>query len=292
MRAVDLTRLVALATIWSLSFVFIRLLAPVLGPVWVATTRLALGGAALVAMFVATRRHLDLSRNWRAYLFIGILNSALPFLLFAWAALTLPASYLVILNGTLPLFGALVSAMWLGEPLDARMLGGLATGIVGVVVVSRAGPLVPDLRFALAVAASLAAVTCYALGGVWVKRHGRALHPIAIAGWSQLLASVAMLPVAAASPVSGPVTTTIAVNAVLLAVLCSSVAYVLYYRLIADIGATRAMTVTFLMPALGMLWGAWFLGETVTLPMLAGATLIVTGTVAVLHPRDARAQAS
>lgn len=292
MRAVDLTRLVALATIWSLSFVFIRVLAPVLGPVWVATTRLALGGATLVAMFVATRRHLDLSRNWRAYLFVGMLNSALPFLLFAWAALTLPASYLVILNGTLPLFGALVSAMWLGEALDARMLGGLAMGIVGVVVVSRAGPLVPDLRFALAVAASLAAVACYALGGVWVKRHGRALHPIAIAGWSQLLASVAMLPVAAASPVSGPVTTTIAVNAVLLAVLCSSIAYVLYYRLIADIGATRAMTVTFLMPALGMLWGAWFLGETVTLPMLAGATLIVTGTVAVLHPRGARAQAS
>ena len=292
MRAVDLTRLVALATIWSLSFVFIRVLAPVLGPVWVATTRLALGGATLVAMFVATRRHLDLSRNWRAYLFVGMLNSALPFLLFAWAALTLPASYLVILNGTLPLFGALVSAMWLGEALDARMLGGLAMGIVGVVVVSRAGPLVPDLRFALAVAASLAAVACYALGGVWVKRHGRALHPIAIAGWSQLLASVAMLPVAAASPVSGPVTTTIAVNALLLAVLCSSVAYVLYYRLIADIGATRAMTVTFLMPALGMLWGAWFLGETVTLPMLAGATLIVTGTVAVLHPRGARAQAS
>ncbi|HEX8740056.1 MAG TPA: DMT family transporter [Casimicrobiaceae bacterium] len=292
MRAVDLTRLVALATIWSLSFVFIRVLAPVLGPVWVATTRLALGGATLVAMFVATRRHLDLSRNWRAYLFVGMLNSALPFLLFAWAALTLPASYLVILNGTLPLFGALVSAMWLGEALDARMLGGLAMGIVGVVVVSRAGPLVPDLRFALAVAASLAAVACYALGGVWVKRHGRALHPIAIAGWSQLLASVAMLPVAAASPVSGPVTMTIAVNAVLLAVLCSSIAYVLYYRLIADIGATRAMTVTFLMPALGMLWGAWFLGETVTLPMLAGATLIVTGTVAVLHPRGARAQAS
>ena len=292
MRAADLGRLLALATIWSLSFVFIRVLVPVLGPVWVATSRLALGGAALVAVFVATRRHLDLARNWRAYLFVGMLNSALPFLLFAWAAQTLPASYLVILNGTLPLVAALVSAVWLREAPDARTLAGLAAGLLGVVVVSRAGPLVPDLHFALAVGASLAAVACYALGGIWVKRRGGALHPIAVAGWSQLLASLAMLPIAAAAPIDGPVTATIAVNALLLAVLCSSVAYVLYYRLIADIGATRAMTVTFLMPALGMLWGGWLLGETVTLPMLTGATLIVTGTAAVLRPRALRASVS
>ena len=292
MRPADVARLLALAAIWSLSFVFIRVLAPVLGPVWVATTRLGLGGGALVAIFVATGRHLDLSRNWRAYLVVGILNSALPFLLFAWAALTLPASYLVILNGTLPLFGAIVSAAWLDETIDARMLAGLAIGVLGVVVVSRAGPLVPDLRFLLAVGASLAAVACYALGGVWVRRWGRALHPIAVAGWSQLLASFAILPIAAVTPISGPVTPAIAVNALLLALLCSSVAYVLYYRLIADIGATRAMTVTFLTPALGMLWGAWFLGETVSLPMLAGAALVVAGTAAVLHPHAVRAATS
>jgi hypothetical protein len=118
-RPADIARLLALAIIWSASFVFIRVLAPVLGPVWVATGRLLLGGAVLTGVFVVTRTHVDLTLNWRAYLFIGVLNSALPFVLFAYAALTLPASYLVLLNAALPLFGALASAVWLAESLDA-----------------------------------------------------------------------------------------------------------------------------------------------------------------------------
>src|SRR4051812_5801386 len=117
MRPADVTRLLTLAIIWSASFVFIRVLAPVLGPVWVATSRLLLGGAALALAFIVLRRHLDVGRHWRAYLLVGVVNSSLPFLLFAYAALTLPASYLVILNAALPLFGALASAVWLSEPL-------------------------------------------------------------------------------------------------------------------------------------------------------------------------------
>ena len=292
MRRADVARLVALSIIWSASFVFIRVLAPVLGPVWVATTRLVIGGAALALVFVALRRHLDVGRHWRAYLFVGILNSALPFLLFAWAALTLPASYLVILNAALPLFGAVVSAIWLAEPLGAGKMAGFACGTLGVVLVSRAGPVVPDAAFAAALAASLAAVLCYALAGVWLRRRGTGLQPMAVAGWSQLLAGVALLPIAAFAPMHGEVTTTVAINVLLLALLCSAVAYLLYFRLIADVGPTRAMTVTFLMPVFGMLWGYLLLGETITPPMLAGAALIVGGTFAVVRPREARYQAS
>lgn len=288
MRPADVLRLLALAILWSASFVFIRVLAPVLGPVWVATARLLLGGVALVAGFVVLRRYLDVAQHWRSYLFVGLLNSSAPFLLFAYAALALPASYLVILNAVLPLFGAVASALWLDEPLDARKLGGLTTGVVGVMLVSRAGPLAPDATFGLAVAASLAAVACYALAGVWLKRHGSALRPIAVAGWSQLLGGLALLPLAAFTPIRGTVTTPIVVDVLLLALLCSAVAYLLYFRLIADVGPTRAMTVTFLTPALGMLWGHLFLDETITPAMLAGAALIIGGTVAVLRPRPAR----
>ena len=135
-----------------------------------------------------------------------MLNSSLPFLLFAYAALTLPASYLVILNAALPLFGAVASAVWLGEPLNAAKVAGLAAGAAGVMLVSRAGPVVPDAAFAIAVAASLGAVLCYALAGVWLKRRGASLQPIAIAGWSQLLGGVALLPFAAVAPVHGAVT--------------------------------------------------------------------------------------
>jgi drug/metabolite transporter (DMT)-like permease len=291
MRAADAFRLLALAIIWSASFVFIRVLAPVLGPAWVATARLLLGGAALVLGFVVLRRHLDVARHWRSYLLVGLVNSSAPFLLFAYAALVLPASYLVILNAVLPLFGAVASALWLDEPLDARKLAGLSAGIVGVMLVSQAGPLRPDAGFAMAVAASLAAVACYALAGVWLKRHGRALQPIAVAGWSQLLGGLALLPLAAFAPIHGPLTTTIIVNMLLLALLCSAVAYLLYFRLIADVGPTRAMTVTFLMPAFGLLWGRLFLDETITPAMLAGAALIIGGTAAVLRPRQARYRA-
>jgi len=291
MRTADALRLLALAIIWSASFVFIRVLVPVLGPVWVATARLLLGGAVLVAGFVVFRRYLDVARHWRSYLFVGLLNSSAPFLLFAYAALVLPASYLVILNAALPLFGAVASALWLDEPLDARKLGGLTAGVIGVVLVSRAGPLAPDRTFGLAVAASFGAVACYALAGVWLKRHGSALRPIAVAGWSQLLGGLALLPLAAFAPIDGTITTTIVVNVLLLALLCSAVAYLLYFRLIADVGPTRAMTVTFLTPAFGMLWGRLFLDETITPAMLAGAALIVGGAAAVLRPRPARVRA-
>ncbi len=292
MRSSDIARLLALATIWSASFVFIRVLAPVLGPVWVATCRLLLGGAALALAFVATGRHLDVAQHWRAYLFIGVLNSSLPFLLFAYAALALPASYLVILNAALPLFGALVSAVWLGEPINAAKMGGLAAGAAGVMLVSRAGPVVPDATFAVAVAASPGAGLCYALAGVWLKRRGGGLRSIAVAGWSQLLGGLALLPLAAMAPVHGTITVAVVINVLLLALVCSAIAYVLYFRLIADVGPTRAMTVTFLMPAFGMLWGHLFPDETITLPMLAGAVLIVAGTGVVLRKRQPGYQSS
>jgi len=290
MRRADLARLLALAIIWSASFVFIRVLAPVLGPVWVATSRVLVAGVALTGGFVILGRHVDIARNWRSYLFVGVLNSALPFLLFAFAALTLPASYLVIMNTALPLLGAIASAVWLAEPLDGGKLAGLVAGAAGVLFVSRAGPMVPDAAFAIAVAASLGAVVCYALAGVWIKRHARALPPIAMAGWSQLFGGLALLPIAAASPVHGAITATVVVNVLLLSLGGSALAYVLYFRLIADVGPTRAMTVTFLMPAFGMLWGWLFLDETITLPMLAGTALIVAGTAAVVRKRQIRSR--
>ena len=252
MRPADTARLLALAVIWSASFVFIRVLAPVLGPVWVATSRVLVAGVALTGAFVVLRQHLDIAAHWREYLFVGVLNSALPFLLFAYAALTLPASYLVILNSGLPLLGAIASAIWLAEPLDRGKLVGLVAGAAGVLLVSRAGPVVANLAFAIAVVASLAAILCYALAGVWIKRRSRALPPIAMTGWSQLLGGLALLPIAVTVPVHGAITATVVVNVLLLALVCSAVAYVLYFRLIADVGPTRAMTVTFLMPAFGM----------------------------------------
>jgi drug/metabolite transporter (DMT)-like permease len=284
MRARDIARLVALAAIWGSSFIFMRTLAPVLGPVLTANSRVLIGGAALVAWFRLIGFDGDLRRHWRHFLVIGVLNSALPFLLFAFAAVHLPASYLAILNAAAPLFALLLSAIWLGERLTAARLAGLAAGIGGVALVTGAGPVVPDAMFGPAIAASLLATLCYALSGVYIKRRAGAVKPMAIAGWSQVFAGAVLLPLAPFAPARGSLTGPLVANMLALALVCSAIAYLLYFRLIADFGPTRAMSVTFLIPLFGVLWGVLFLGESVTLPMLAGCALVVGGTLLVLRP--------
>jgi drug/metabolite transporter (DMT)-like permease len=282
MRTQDLARLVALALIWSASFVFIRVLAPLIGPLWVATGRLLIAGAALSAWLSLAGVPAALRTNWRAYLFLGVVNCALPFVLFAYAALHLPASYLVILNAVTPMFSALLGVLVVRERLGTGKTLGLLAGFAGVVMVTRAVPVSADAQFALAVAAGLGAALCYALGALWLRLRGGALSPLANAAWTQLFAGVVLLPAAVPSAVAGPVTPLAIANLLALALICSGVAYMLYFRLVRDIGPTRALTVTFLMPAFGMIWGAWLLGESITPGMIAGAALIVAGTAAVL----------
>jgi drug/metabolite transporter (DMT)-like permease len=285
MRRQDLVRLVALAAIWGASFIFLRALAPVLGPVLTATSRVVIAGVALVVHFRITGFDAQLRRHWRHFLIIGVVNSALPFLLFAFAAVHLPASYSVILNTATPLFAALLSALWLDERLTALRVAGLAAGAAGVALVTGAGPVVPDAMFGWAIAACLCAALCYALAGIYIKRRATGVKPMAIAGWSQVFAGAVLLPLTPFAPAPGAVTPGVLANVLGLALLCSAVAYLLYYRLIADVGPTRAMTVTFLMPLFGMVWSVLFLDETVTLPMIAGCALIVGGTAFVVrHP--------
>lgn len=287
MKPADITRLVALAAIWSLSFVFMRVVAPPLGPVWTAALRVLIGGAALVTWLALSGRDAKLREHWRAYLAIGVVNSALPFFLFAYAALTLPASYMVILNAMVPLFAVVLGAVWLGEPLTPAKLAGIATGIAGVALVTGAGAIEMDTKTWLAVGASLAAALCYAVAAVGIKLRGHALSPYAIAAWSQVFAGLVLLPPGAMLPPPGPFTAAVGASLAGLALLCSAVAYLLYFRLIRDVGPTRTTTLTFLMPAFGIIWGATLLGEAITPAMLGGALLIVGGTAAVLRPSRA-----
>jgi drug/metabolite transporter (DMT)-like permease len=249
----------------------------------------------LALWLAATRRYASLGRLWRAYLFVGLVNSALPFVLYGYAARALPASYMAILNSATPLFGAMLAAAFLDERLTAARVGGIACGVAGVVLVSRAGGLVVDAGVLLAIAASLAATFCYASAGVWLRRFGATLSPYAIAAWSQLFAGLALVAPGIAVPPPGPLSAPVVANLLALALLCSGVAYLLYYRLMQRIGPTKTLTVTFLMPAFGMAWGALFLGETISAAMLAGAALIVAGTALVAlvgaFPRGRRAKA-
>ena len=286
MRGEDAARLTLLAAIWGGSFIFMRVLAPVLGPVITATARVSIAGIALIAWFWVTGFDADLRGQWRHFVVIGVLNSAIPFVLFSFAALHIPASYSVILNSGTPLFAALLSALFLAERLTLAKIGGLVAGAAGVALVSKAGPVVPDALFGASIAACLGAALLYAASSVYMKKYAAGAKPMAIAGWSQVAAGIVLLPLVPFAPVRGEITPVVVANVLGLVLLCSAVAYLLYYRLIADIGPTRALTVAFLMPLFGMTWGALLLGETITWPMIAGCALIVGGTFAVVRPSE------
>lgn len=284
MRATDLLRLLVLALIWSGSFVLLRVLSPALGPMWVATARLLLGGAALTGWLALKHEQAGVRVHWRTYLFVGVVNCALPFALYAYAALHLPASYLVVLNAATPLMAAVLGAVALRERLPALNLAGLLAGIIGVAFVTRAVPVPADAAFVAASAAALAAAGCYAVAGVWLRQRAAPVSPLALGAWSQLLAGAALLPFALPSHVPGPIEPPVVANLLVLALVCSGVAYLLYYRLVRDVGPTRALTVTFLMPVFGIGWGATLLGEPITAGMVGGVALVVAGTAAVVRP--------
>lgn len=278
MRKADLIRLLVLAAIWGGSFLFMRIIAPVLGALWTAESRVAIAGAAMLLFMLATGRTLHVGANWKQYLILGALNSALPFALFSYAALTLPAGYSAIVNATSPLWGALVGAMVLDEKLTGRKIAGLLTGIAGVAFLVRLGPMQFSREVLIAALACVGAAMCYGIAGTYSKKASVNIAPPLMAAGSQLGAALVLLPFLPLSPVRGEVTPLIVITACALALLCSAVAYLIYFRLIADIGPSKTLTVTFLIPLFALAWGALFLGEAINLNTLIGCALVVLAT--------------
>ena len=278
MRSADFIRLMILAAIWGASFLFMRIVAPVLGALWTAEVRVTVAGLAMLGFMALTRRHMHFHANWRQYLILGTFNSAVPFVLFSYAALTLPAGYSAILNATSPLWGALVGAAVLGETLTARKLTGLACGIAGVAFLVRLGPVQFTPQLMLAALACISAALCYAIAGAYSKKKAASIAPPLMATGSQLGAALVLLPLLPLSPVRGEVTPFVMLIAAMLALLCSAIAYFIYFRLLTDVGPTKALTVTFLIPLFAMVWGAVFLQETINLNTLLGCALVVLAT--------------
>jgi drug/metabolite transporter (DMT)-like permease len=277
----DTTRLVLLAAIWGASFLFNRITAPLLGPVLTAELRTLIAGIALAIWFAATGFNPEWRRWGRQYVIVGMLTSGLPFLLWAYAALSLTAGLMSVLNATSPMWGALWSALLLGERLNARRVLGLVIGVVGVALVTRPEP--GATLVYPAIIAALVAAFCYGLAGAYMKRWASGVPSRGMAVGTQLAAGVLLIPFIALWPPAAAPTPLVAASMLALGLVCGAVAYLLYFRLIADIGATGALTVTYLIPVFGVAWGALFLGETISLPMLLGAALVIAGTVFVLQ---------
>ena len=281
MKPFDFGELVLLAALWGASFLFMRLGAGEFGPVALSALRVA-GATLFLLPLLAVRQQIGVLRaHWRPIAVVGVMNSALPFALFSLAALAINAGLSSILNATAPLWGALVAWLWLGErPTRDRLLG-LAIGFAGVTGLAwdkasfKAGD--HGVSAAVAIGACLLATLSYGFAANYTKRKLNGVTPLAVATGSQLFAALALaLPAWWLRPTVMPGGAAW-LSLAALALLCTGVAYILYFRLIARLGAARAITVTFLIPLFGVLWGALFLGEALTPSMLAGGLVILAG---------------
>ena len=295
MRPRDIAELIALAALWGASFLFMRIAAPAFGPVALAAVRVA-GAALFLVPLLAVRGQMPaLRRHWRAIAVVGLLNSALPFLCFSYAALSINAGLSAIFNSATPLFAAVIAWVWLADRMTPARVLGLAIGFAGVVWIAwdKAGFRPGGSTWA--VGACLFATLSYGVAPSLAKRHLTGVAPLAVAAGSQLAASLFLaVPAALFWPVTPPVPSSwLAVAA--LAFFCTGVAYILYFRLIASAGPANAVAVTYLVPIFAVAWGGLFLGETLSWPLLAGCAVVFVGTALAtgvvkprLHLRPAR----
>lgn len=273
----DLTMLISLGVLWGASFLFIRVAAPEFGAIALMAVRVVTATLVLLPLLVMRGNTAEIARHWRPILLVGVVHYALPFCLFAYAMLTLTGSYAAIINASSPLFAGAVAWTWLGERLPAVRIAGLVVGFAGVMILVRDGTTLDIGSAGLAVGAATLASFCYGLAAVLAKKQLAGVSPLAVSAGSMLAASIVLLPLATWHWPAVMPSTTAWLMAVLLGIACTAIAFVLYFRLIVNVGPTKAITVTFLIPVFAVLFGVVFLDEMLSVSMVAGGAVILFG---------------
>jgi len=290
-------RLFMLAGIWGWSFLFIKVAVGGMPPAAVSFARVALGMVVLLVVARVQRLHLPPGREaWRHFAVVGLFGSAVPFTLLAWAAQHISSALIAVLNAGTPLFAALLVTIFLGQRLRRSQSAGLLLGFVGVGVAAGLGASDLSGSSLAGEAAAVAAGACYASSIIYAKRHLAGLSPLVAAAGQLVAATVLTLPLALVTTAREGIELTprrlLAVC--LLGILGTGLAYVLFYRVIADLGPTMAAAVTYLVPVMAVTVGLLFLHEPFHLRLLAGGGLIIGGVVLLnghgVRPRE-RAEA-
>jgi drug/metabolite transporter (DMT)-like permease len=266
--------LTVLGAIWGASFLFMRVSAREFGAIPLVEVRLTLGALLLLPILWSGHTHFK-RKHIAPLIFISAINSAIPFALFAWAAQRAPAGIGAITNATAVMFTALVAFAFYGEQISKRRAIGLVAGFIGVAVLA-SGKTDGNSVWSAALAGTFAAFL-YGIGGNLVRRKLAGIPPGAVAAGTLVCASLLLAPFAIVSWPSAPIPLHSWVSAVLLGVLCTGVAYFIYFRLIYRIGAPRASTVTYLVPLFGVVWAWIVLGEPLTVTMAIAGALILGG---------------
>ena len=279
MSSKDLRDLLVLAAIWGSSFLLMLQAAPDFGAFPLTLVRVGVSGLALL-VYVGLSGHLSaIVANWRPIFVVGLLNAAAPFSLYAYAALHLESGLLAVLNAMAPMFAALIARVWLAERLTPSRLLGLFLGFIGIVI------LVYDkLSFeqgapGWAVLASIAATIFYGVAASFSSKYLKGVEPKAVAAGSMLGAALLLAVPAIISWPSQPISASAWGYALALSLLCTAVAYVIFYRLMVNVGPAKTITVTFLVPPFGVFWGVLLLGETLSPQVVIGASTVLLGTL-------------
>ena len=277
-----------LAALWGASFLFMRIGATEFGALPTAGLRVGLAALFLLPVFLNRGVWSGFKGQAGRILFVGLLNSAMPFALYSYAVLHISTGLSAILNATVPLSGAVVAWLWLKDRPDASRILGLILGFAGValLILGKAGlPLRPGSESAggsagtlIAMGACLLATLCYGIAASFTKRHLTGVPPLSIAAGSQIGATLGLLMPTVwlwpAQPISASAWSAIAA----VALLCTAIAYVLFFRIIDKAGLSKALTVTFLVPVFAMLYGLIFLNESITLWTMVCGVVILMGT--------------
>ncbi|HEX7750500.1 MAG TPA: DMT family transporter [Bordetella sp.] len=274
----NLLELFLLAAIWGASFLFMRVATPELGAIVLIALRVGIATLVLVPVLRSTEARAQFRSKLRPLFIVSVTNSAIPFCLLAYSTLYVSAGMDSILNATTPLWAALVAVTLYRTAMNREQTLGLLFGLAGTVV------LVWDTLdsgvkgIPVAIGAALAATLCYGFAVNYSKRNLAGVPPFVAAFGSQFFSTLILLPLAVILWPQHPVANTTWACVAALGVVCTGIAYILYFRLIAHVGAAYAASVTFVIPLFGVLWGALFLGEQVTPTTVAGGLIILFGT--------------
>ncbi|MFW9269090.1 DMT family transporter [Pseudomonas sp. NR3] len=291
MNLVDILRLLSLAAIWGASFLFMRIIAPVIGTIPTAFFRVSIAFVGLLVILALMRVDWNFRGKLKAVMVLGLINSGIPATFYSLAAQVLPAGYSAIFNATTPLMGVLIGGLFFREPLTAAKVSGVFLGLMGVAILTRAGPVAFDQQLLMGALACLLATTCYGFAGFLTRRwldHQGGLDSRLSALGSMFGATIFLLPLFGYSVITQPPASwggwSVWLSLLGLGLVCTALAYILYFRLLSSIGPVKSMTTTFLIPPFGVLWGALLLDEPLGMAHVYGGVLIAAALWLVLKP--------
>lgn len=280
MKTKHFLQLVVLSALWGASFMLIRVASPVLGPNVLAAARIGMATLTL-AVLMRVMRHRWPTEHWKEITLIGALSVAAPFLLFAWAALQLPAGYSALLNSTAVVFGMFASAWMKEDTLTLRKVLGCLCGFAGVALIVGLGPVQLTWDVVLAALACVAASACYGFSAPLMKRAITRMQPLQIAAGIHATALVMLLPGAAWSLPQARFTPLALFAVLIMGVVTSGLAYWAHLRILRHVTPVAAMSPTFMIPVFGVLWGSVFLGEQLSAGIFAGGALVLLASALV-----------